>query len=241
MAVSRMYMRIGPVTPDRPRNWPFFLHCPTLLSSLAGRDNPHLRHYTHISGPNRNSVAEGWRGFDEAFTTAGSAPTALLSHHSGHAMPVELALYQPDIPQNTGTLIRLCACLGTAIHVIHPTGFAFSDARLRRAGMDYALKANLVEHDTFDAFDNWRRAQNRRLVLLTTGGETRAYDAAYTGDDILLMGRESAGVPDAVAAAADLRVRLPMAEGLRSMNVAVAAAMILGEAKRQTDGFDNLT
>lgn len=155
-------------------------------------------------------------------------------------MPVDLALYQPDIANNTGTLIRLSACLGTTIHIIHPTGFAFSAKSLARAGLDYVDHASVREHVSWSQFDAWRRSEQRRLVLLTTKAETSAYATAYGPNDILMVGRESAGVPDAVAEAADLRIRIPMRDGLRSINVALAATLILGEAKRQTDGFAGL-
>ncbi|WP_375451576.1 tRNA (cytidine(34)-2'-O)-methyltransferase [uncultured Devosia sp.] len=156
-------------------------------------------------------------------------------------MPVDLALYQPDIAHNTGTLIRLGACLGVAIHIIHPTGFVFSAKSLRRAGLDYLDQASVVEHTGFAAFDAWRHATGRRLVLLTTKATQSAYAADYRADDILLVGRESAGVPEAVAEICDMRVRIPMRSGLRSINVALAATLIVGEAKRQTDGFAKLT
>ena len=155
-------------------------------------------------------------------------------------MPVDLALYQPDIAQNTGTLIRLGACIGVTVHVIHPTGFIFSAKTLRRAGLDYLDQANVVEHTGFSAFETWRHAVGRRLVLLTTKASQSAYAADYRADDIIMVGRESAGVPDAVAEICDLRVRIPMRAGLRSINVALAATLIVGEAKRQTDGFENL-
>jgi tRNA (cytidine/uridine-2'-O-)-methyltransferase len=155
-------------------------------------------------------------------------------------MPVDLALYQPDIAQNTGTLMRLGACIGTPIHVIHPTGFVFSTKAMRRAGLDYLDEANVTEHVSFAAFDAWRRAEGRRLVLLSTKASQSAYAADYRGNDIIMVGRESAGVPDAVAEICDLRVRIPMREGMRSINVALAATMIVGEAKRQTDGFIGL-
>lgn len=156
-------------------------------------------------------------------------------------MPVELALYQPDIANNTGTLIRLGACLGTTIHLIHPTGFPFSAKALARAGLDYVDHAMVQEHDSWAAFNAWRGEQGRRLVLLTTKAQTSAYAVAYQAGDILMVGRESAGVPDAVADACEVRVRIPMRDGLRSINVALAATLILGEAKRQTDGFTGLT
>lgn len=156
-------------------------------------------------------------------------------------MPVALALYQPDIANNTGTLIRLGACLDTTIHLIHPTGFPFSAKSLARAGLDYVDHAMVHEHDSWSRFDAWRRQHGQRLVLLTTKAETSAYAVAYGANDILMVGRESAGVPDAVAAACDLSVRIPMRDGLRSINVALAATLILGEAKRQTDGFTGLS
>jgi tRNA (cytidine/uridine-2'-O-)-methyltransferase len=156
-------------------------------------------------------------------------------------MSVELVLYQPDIPQNTGTLLRLGACLGVRLHIIHPTGFAFSDKTLKRGGLDYLDHADFTEHVSYGQFDSWRRQQGRRLVLLTTKATQSAYAVAYGENDLLMVGRESAGVPEAVAADADLKIRIPMRDGLRSINVALAATLILGEAKRQTDGFKDLT
>ena len=155
-------------------------------------------------------------------------------------MPLALALYQPDIAANTGTLLRLGACLGVAVHVIHPAGFALTDRNLARAGMDYLDKAALVEHTGFAAFDAWRRREGRRLVLLTTKAEESAYAASFGANDILLLGRESAGVPDSVADASDLRLRIPMRPGMRSINVAIAGAMVLGEALRQTQQFTEM-
>ncbi len=155
-------------------------------------------------------------------------------------MPVSLALYQPDIPQNTGTIIRLSACLDFKLHIIHPTGFAFTDKNLKRAGMDYTDQANITQHDSFVAFNQWRKDSGARLILLTTKADHSAYDTAYADTDILMMGRESAGVPDHVAESADTAVRIPMQKSLRSINVAMAAAMVMGEAKRQTDGFKSL-
>ena len=156
-------------------------------------------------------------------------------------MPVDLALYQPDIAQNTGTLLRLGACLGVRVHIIHPTGFPFSRRELTRGGLDYLDHADIVEHDSYAHFARWRQNSGQRMVLLTTKTTQSAYDALYGGGDILMLGRESAGVPDEVAADAEIRVRIPMRSGLRSINVAVAAAMILGEALRQTAGFASLT
>jgi tRNA (cytidine/uridine-2'-O-)-methyltransferase len=154
---------------------------------------------------------------------------------------IELALYQPDIAQNTGTLLRLGACLGVKLHIIHPTGFSFSRAALKRSGMDYLGAADFAEHDSYPAFDAWRRKARKRLVLLTTKASLSAYAAGYTADDVLMVGRESAGVPDDVAAVADLRVRIPMRAGMRSLNVAIAAGLVLGEALRRTGAFETLT
>jgi len=156
-------------------------------------------------------------------------------------MSVQLALYQPDIAQNTGTLLRLGACLGVHVHVIHPTGFLFSDKSLRRGALDYLEHADFTEHDSYGHFDTWRREAGRRLMLLTTKASISAYDAAFSPYDILMLGRESAGVPDAVAADADLRIRIPMRHQMRSLNVAVAGSLVLGEALRQTEAFAVLT
>jgi tRNA (cytidine/uridine-2'-O-)-methyltransferase len=148
-----------------------------------------------------------------------------------------LALYQPDIPQNTGTLLRLAACLGVAVDIIEPAGFDVSDRNFRRAGLDYLDHVEIARHASWRVFEGWRTEQGRRLVLATTKGAVPYTDYAFSGDDILLLGRESAGVPDEVHEAADVRVVVPMKPGLRSLNVAVAGAMILGEALRQTGAF----
>jgi tRNA (cytidine/uridine-2'-O-)-methyltransferase len=150
---------------------------------------------------------------------------------------MRIALYQPDIPQNTGTILRLCACLGIEVHIIAPAGFPTSDRAFRRAGMDYLDTVALVRHTSWQVFEAWRRTANQRLVLFTTTA-TRSYlDFAYQPDDVLLFGRESAGVPQEVHDAADSRLRIPMRPGLRSLNVALAAAMAAGEALRQTGGI----
>lgn len=151
---------------------------------------------------------------------------------------MQLALYQPDIPQNTGTILRLGACLGVRVHIIQPTGFDMSDRALRRAGLDYLAHVDLHRHAEWNAFETWRAGAGApRLVLLTTHASQPHVGFAFRDDDILLLGRESAGVPDTVHGAADARVRIPQRGGLRSLNVAVAAAMVLGEALRQCDGF----
>jgi tRNA (cytidine/uridine-2'-O-)-methyltransferase len=148
-----------------------------------------------------------------------------------------IALFQPDIAPNTATILRLCACLGIEAHIIEPAGFPVSDRAFRRAGMDYLHQVALVRHVSWEAFEAWRRQQQLRLVLLSTRGITPYVEYAFRPEDVLLFGRESAGVPEAVHAAADARVVIPMRPGLRSLNVALAAAMVLGEALRQVEGF----
>jgi tRNA (cytidine/uridine-2'-O-)-methyltransferase len=150
---------------------------------------------------------------------------------------MRIALYEPDIPQNTGTILRLAACLGVEAHIIEPAGFPTSDRAFRRAGMDYLDRVALRRHASWPAFEAWRRENELRLLLFTTAATASYLDHAYRPGDVLMFGRESAGVPDAVHAAADTRLTIPMRPGLRSLNVAMAAAMALGEAIRQTDGF----
>ncbi|MEO8651613.1 MAG: tRNA (cytidine(34)-2'-O)-methyltransferase [Hyphomicrobiaceae bacterium] len=158
---------------------------------------------------------------------------------------MRLALYQPDIPQNAGTILRLAACMGVAVDVIGPAGFDFSDRNLRRAGLDYLDHVEIARHVSFAAYLASRRPgagisaspATGRLVLLTTAGDI-AYPAyRYAEDDTLMLGRESAGVPADVHAAADARIRIHLQPGMRSLNIAVAAAMVLGEALRQTGGL----
>jgi len=148
-----------------------------------------------------------------------------------------LVLYQPDIPQNAGTILRLAACLDVAVHLIEPAGFDASDRNFRRAGMDYLEHIRLIRHVSWTAFAVWRSAQTGRLILMTTTGALPYADFAFAEGDLIMLGRESAGVPEAVHGAADARLLIPMARGLRSLNVATAAAMVLGEALRQTGGF----
>lgn len=148
---------------------------------------------------------------------------------------MRLALYQPDIPQNTGTLIRLCACLSVPLDIIEPCGFTFTDRQLRRAAMDYADGVDLSRHDS------WRHFLPRitgRLILATTKGDHPYTDFAFRKNDIILLGQEQSGVPEEVHARADARLHIPMQKTARSLNIAVAGAMILGEALRQTNGFD---
>ncbi len=148
---------------------------------------------------------------------------------------MRLALYQPDIPQNTGTILRLAACLGVGVDVIGPTGFDMTDRTLRRAGLDYLDAVEIRRHVSFDAYLATPRPG--RLVLLTTRGTVGHTSFSFEPNDTLLLGRESAGAPPAVHAAADARIAIPIRPGLRSLNIAVAAAIALGEALRQTGGF----
>lgn len=148
-------------------------------------------------------------------------------------MAPSIALYQPDIAGNTGTLLRLGACLSVDVEIVEPAGFDLTDRALKRAGMDYLEMARLKRHVDFAAFEEARRAGGRRLVLLTTRAEKDYRDFAYRGDDVLLFGRESAGVPDRIHDLADARLTIPMAPGTRSLNLAVSAAMVIGEALRQ--------
>ena len=147
---------------------------------------------------------------------------------------MQIVLYQPDIAQNTGTILRLAACCGIDAHIIEPAGFPVTDRAFRRAGMDYLDRVAITRHAAWAAFEAWRRGAGLRLVLLTTRAETSYLDHTFTGRDMLLFGASSAGVPDAVHAAADARLTIPMREGLRSLNVAMACAMVVGEAIRQT-------
>lgn len=144
-----------------------------------------------------------------------------------------IALYEPDIPQNTGTILRLCACLGITAHLIEPAGFPITDRAFRRAGMDYLDRVTIERHTAFEAFDRWRRDAGLALTLFTTRATASYLDHDYRPPQVLLFGRESAGVPEPVAQAADARLVIPIREGLRSLNVAMAVAMAAGEAVRQ--------
>ncbi|WP_028134853.1 tRNA (cytidine(34)-2'-O)-methyltransferase [Bradyrhizobium japonicum] len=146
---------------------------------------------------------------------------------------MQIALFQPDIPQNTGTILRLCACLGLDAHIIEPAGFPVSDRAFRRAGMDYLSHVSIVRHDSWLKFEDWRAVHGHRLLLFTTKAATDYRDFRYQTSDILLFGRESAGVTEAVVEAADARLVIPIRAGLRSLNVAMSAAMAAGEALRQ--------
>ncbi len=149
------------------------------------------------------------------------------------APPLSLVLYQPDIAPNAGAILRTCACLGADAAIIEPCGFPFSDRRFRRSGMDYLDALRIERHGSFAVFEAWRRERGRRLVVLTTTADMALWDFAFRPGDTLLVGRESAGVPEEVAAAADQRLRIPIRPPLRSLNVAAAAAIALGEATRQ--------
>lgn len=151
--------------------------------------------------------------------------------------PLRLALYQPDIPQNAGTILRMAACLGLGVDVIGPAGFDMSDRNLRRAGLDYLAHVDIVRYVDFAGFQHEHRKAGRRLVLLTTRGALPHTAFGFAQGDTLLLGRESAGVPQEVHDVADARVRVPLKAHLRSLNIAVAAAIVAGEALRQTDGF----
>lgn len=152
---------------------------------------------------------------------------------SSPAAPLTVALYQPDIPQNAGTILRMCACLGLAAVIIEPAGFLVSDKHFRRAGMDYLDHVAIARHPHWAAFDGWRRANKRRLLLLSTKASQPYTAFPFQSGDILLLGRESAGVPESVHTAADARLLIPLKPPMRSLNVAVAAAMAAGEALRQ--------
>lgn len=150
---------------------------------------------------------------------------------------MRIALYQPEIAGNVGAILRLAACFSVPVDIIMPTGFAFSDARLKRAAMDYGAAADVTRHANFEAFDTIRRTEGRRLLLMSSHASQRLPDVTFQKDDVLLMGSESAGVPDAIRDIADVRVRIPMAEGFRSLNIAVSTGIAIAEALRQTGSF----
>ncbi len=153
-------------------------------------------------------------------------------------MPLHLALYQPDIPQNVGAAMRLCACLDVALHIIEPCGFPWDMRKIRQAGMDYVDAIEITRHKSWATF---RENQGGRILLMTTKGAQPYTQFEYQDGDILLAGRESAGVPDHVHEAADERLVIPMKAGIRSLNIINAGAMVLGEALRQTNGFTTKT
>jgi tRNA (cytidine/uridine-2'-O-)-methyltransferase len=150
---------------------------------------------------------------------------------------MRLALFQPDIPQNLGAALRLGACLGAAVDIVEPCGFPLSDSAARRAALDYAALAVVERHAGWAAFLAAQREADRRILLFTTRAAEPFQDFAYRADDVLLFGRESAGAPEEVHRAAAARVRVPLRPEARSLNVAIAAGMVLGEALRQTGGY----
>ena len=150
---------------------------------------------------------------------------------------MRLALYQPDIPQNTGTILRTAACLNVGVDIIEPCGFILDDKRLKRSGMDYIDNVDLVRHISWSYFRNFCNQNQNRIVLLTTSGNETYCEFSFKPDDCLLLGSESRGVTSEVHETATARIKIPMAEGARSLNVAVAASMVLGEALRQTNNF----
>jgi tRNA (cytidine/uridine-2'-O-)-methyltransferase len=149
---------------------------------------------------------------------------------------MHIALFEPDIPQNTGSMIRLAACMDTSLHIIEPCGFPFDDKRMRRVALDYFDAANITRHISWHHFLDWKKTQGGKLLLLSTHAAMPYTDYTFTKNDILLLGRESSGVPAHVRDTADHRLKIPMREGLRSLNVTLAASMVLGEAIRQVRG-----
>ena len=147
--------------------------------------------------------------------------------------PLLLALFEPDIAQNTGAMMRTCACLGVDAAIIEPAGFQINDSRFKRAAMDYINALTIERHSSWACFAAWRAASRRRLALLTTKGETCLWDFAFREKDIILVGRESSGVPEDVRVSADVRLLIPIQPGLRSLNVGIAATIAMTEALRQ--------
>lgn len=145
----------------------------------------------------------------------------------------QIALYQPDIPGNTGTILRFAACLDVTVNIIEPAGFRLDDKNLRRAGMDYLELASLKRHASWQAFEEWRGEAARRLICLTTQSSRTYTDFAFQADDVILFGRESAGLPENVHDAADARLTIAMIKGVRSLNLALSVSMVMGEVLRQ--------
>ena len=149
----------------------------------------------------------------------------------------DLILFQPDIPGNTGTLMRLAACLDFDLHIIEPAGFRLDDINLKRAGMDYLQLTKLVRHDSWQTFEKWRTTHERRLLLATTRAKKPYFDFQFETSDMILLGRESSGVPDCVHEVVDHSLTIPMCENTRSINLALSGALVMGEALRQTNKF----
>ncbi len=152
-------------------------------------------------------------------------------------MTIAIALFQPDIPQNTGTIARLCACMGSELHIIEPAGFPVTEKAFRRAGMDYIQNVDMKRHMNFDAFLENMTDEGRRVILVTTKASLPHIDYTFKQDDVLLFGRESSGVPEIVHQTLTEKVTIPMKNEMRSLNLAVSAGMLLNEALRQTKGF----
>ena len=197
-----------------------------------------LQYRLHTSAKIRRTVIDAHD--DRKGGRSCHAPQIAANRHkrvSSEGFAMRLALYQPDIAGNVGTILRMTACFGVPCDIIEPCGFAFSERALKRAGMDYAAQATMVRHADWDAFVAF--VGNSRLVLMTTKASTALPDFAFHADDVILMGSESAGVPDAVHDRADARVHIPMRPEFRSLNVAVAAGIALGrrfKADRQFPG-----
>ncbi len=173
----------------------------------------------------------------EAWRRAGRAVMDRQDETEPPGSRLRLALHQPERPHNFGAALRLCACLGVRLDVVEPCGFPLDERRVRQGALDYFAHARWVRHMDFGGFDAARLAERRRLVLLSTKAEQPYHRAAYRPDDVLMLGSESAGVPELVHRRADLRVRIPLRPGLRSLNLVSAAAIVLAEALRQTGGF----
>ena len=150
---------------------------------------------------------------------------------------MNIALFEPDIPQNTGSLMRLCACLGIRLHIIEPCGFLLDDKQLKRVAMDYGVQTDLQRHISWEKFLE-NIGSGSRIILLSTKAKNIYTDFSFKPDDILLLGRESSGVPEYVVKASQAQIKIPMHENARSLNVALAASMVLGEALRQTRGLN---
>jgi tRNA (cytidine/uridine-2'-O-)-methyltransferase len=172
--------------------------------------------------------------------TSPAATPPPAGHAGAEPTGLGLVLFEPERPHNLGAAVRLCACLGVTLHVVEPCAFPFHDRRIREAALDYGDAFDLRRHASFAEFDRERRAGGRRLLLLTTAGGCPFQRAAFRAGDLLMVGAESRGVPPEVHAAADSRLRIPMAPGRRSLNLATAASIALGEALRQTGAFDAL-
>ena len=150
---------------------------------------------------------------------------------------MRIALYQPDIPQNTGNIFRLGACLGVSIDIIEPTGFIFDDKRFKRSAMDYLDHIDYKRHIDWQHFYDWKKENNFRLILMTTKSQKSLYNFKFNPSDILLFGRESAGVPKNIHNIVDHRLKIPMKGGVRSINLSSSVALVLGEGLRQTNQF----